>query len=166
MDFSSVLDFSKPLDVTIFDQLVSTFYNSSGPKVSSLKHFLKQIEAGDVLKQYQQHQNAWETVDKIIEQSKNINSKYIALQVLEKFIQNKWSALPKEHSEAIKNFVVSIIIKTSSSEAEMQSERLILNKLNVILVQVLIFYLSSILLDPKIRMAQQLAKFYIRVDWG
>lgn len=74
MDFSAVLDFSKPLDVTVFDQLVSTFYNSSGPKVS-LRHYLKQAEAGDVLKQYQQHQKAWETVDKIIEQSKNINSK-------------------------------------------------------------------------------------------
>ena len=92
MDFSTVLDFSKPLDVTVFDQLVSTFYNSSGSK---------QAEAGDVLKQYQQHQKAWETVDRIIEQSKNINSKYIALQVLERFIQNKWSALPKEHSEGL-----------------------------------------------------------------
>ena len=73
MDFSTVLDFSKPLDVTVFDQLVSTFYNSSGPKI--FEHYLKQAEAGDVLKQYQQHQKAWETVDKIIEQSKNINSK-------------------------------------------------------------------------------------------
>jgi len=61
----------------------------------------------------------------------------IALQILEKLIQSRWNALPREQCEGIKNYVVSVIIKTSSDEGTMKRDRMLLNKMNLILVKVL-----------------------------
>lgn len=52
-------------------------------------------------------------------------------------MQSRWNALPKEQCEGIKNYVVSIIIKTSSDEESLKRERLLLNKMNLILVKIL-----------------------------
>jgi exportin-1 len=59
------------------------------------------------------------------------------LQILEKLIQTRWNALPREQCEGIKNYIVTLIIRYSSEEASMKQERILLNKLNLILVQVL-----------------------------
>lgn len=61
----------------------------------------------------------------------------IALQILEKLIQSRWNALPREQCDGIKNYVVSVIIKTSSDETTMRRDRMLLNKMNLILVKIL-----------------------------
>ena len=55
---------------------------------------------------------------------------------MEKLIQTKWNALPREQCEGIKNYIVSIVIKSSSDEATMRRDRMLLNKMNLILVKV------------------------------
>lgn len=49
----------------------------------------------------------------------------------------RWNALPREQCDGIKNYIVSLVIKTSSDEETMKREKTLLNKLNLILVQVL-----------------------------
>ncbi len=58
------------------------------------------------------------------------------VQILEEVIKFRWGALPDEQREGIRNYVSNLIIKLSSDEAAFRRERVFLNKLNIILVQV------------------------------
>ena len=78
-------------------------------------------------------------VDTILEFSNNQQTKYYALQILESVIKTRWKVLPRNQCEGIKKYIVGLIIKTSSDPSLMEKERTYLNKLNMILVQVLHF---------------------------
>lgn len=57
-------------------------------------------------------------------------------QILEEVVKYRWGALPDEQREGIKNYISNLIIKLSSEETTFRKERMFLNKLNLILVQV------------------------------
>jgi len=57
------------------------------------------MQAQKILSQFQENPSAWQLVDSILENSKNFNTKYIALQVLEKLVQTRWNSLPREQCE-------------------------------------------------------------------
>ncbi|KAG1054076.1 hypothetical protein G6F43_003887 [Rhizopus delemar] len=116
-------DFSKELDVSVLDQIVLTFYTGSG---------LDQQVAQQLLTQFQDHDDAWTQVDCILEQSKLPQTK-----ILEKFVQTRWNTLPSDNRNAIRYFIVNVIIKISSDEANFNKERTYINKLNMVLVQIL-----------------------------
>ena len=59
------------------------------------------------------------------------------MQILENTIKYRWGALPDEQREGVKNYITNLIIKLSSDEAAFRREKTTLNKLNIILVQVL-----------------------------
>lgn len=59
------------------------------------------------------------------------------MQILEKTIKTKWKALPRNQCEAIKKYIVGLIIKNSSDPATLEREKVYVNKLNVILTQVI-----------------------------
>ena len=82
--------------------------------------------------------DSWTRVDTILEFSQNQQTKYYALQILEKTIKTKWKALPRNQCEAIKKYIVGLIIKNSSDPATLEREKVYINKLNVILIQVII----------------------------
>jgi exportin-1 len=98
---------------------------------------LQQKKAQIIIAQFQQHPEAWQRVDFILTHSNSLQTKYIALQVLEKLIQTKWKILPREQCSAIRDFIVGTIIKISQDEQSFHREKVYLNKLNLILVQVL-----------------------------
>ncbi|KAF7731603.1 Karyopherin transporter [Apophysomyces ossiformis] len=123
-----ILDFSKELDVSLLDQVVLTFYKGTGAD---------QQMAQQLLTQFQDHDEAWTRVDGILEHSNVTQTKFIALQILEKFVQTRWNTLNPDSRNAIRYFIVNVIIKVSSSEAVMIKERTYLNKLNMVLVQIL-----------------------------
>lgn len=56
---------------------------------------------------------------------------------MDRLIKTRWKVLPEEQRSGIRNFVVQIIVKTSSDDATMRREKSFLNKLNLILVQIL-----------------------------
>ena len=60
-----------------------------------------------------------------------------ALQILENVIRFKWGALPEDQREGIKTFLSNMIIKFSSDEGLFRKESTFVNKLNIILVQIL-----------------------------
>ena len=86
-------------------------------------------------------------VDTILEFSNNQQTKYYALQILESVIKTRWKVLPRNQCEGIKKYIVGLIIKTSSDPSLMEKERTYLNKLNMILVQVLQFFNGHFLLE-------------------
>jgi len=61
--------------------------------------YLKQRQASEVLNVLRDHPDAWTKVDSILEFSKCQETKYYALQILEKTIKTRWKALPKEQCE-------------------------------------------------------------------
>ncbi|RHZ71101.1 hypothetical protein Glove_262g9 [Diversispora epigaea] len=124
----SVLDFSKDLDVDKLDIVVKTFYQGVGPQ---------QQLAQQILTQFQESPEAWLKVDAILDKSKYSHTKFIALQILEKLIQTRWKILPQEQQIGIRNFIVNIIVATSDNEQSLRKEKTYLNKLNLILVQIL-----------------------------
>ena len=98
---------------------------------------MKQKQAGELLNHLKEHPDSWTRVDTILEFSQNQQTKYYALQVLEKTIKTKWKALPRNQCDAIKKYIVGLIIKNSSDSATLDKEKVYVNKLNLILIQVI-----------------------------
>jgi exportin-1 len=48
-----------------------------------------------------------------------------------------WKLLPTTQRQGIKNFIVGFIIKSSSDEVTLEQHKVLLGKLNIVLVQVL-----------------------------
>lgn len=59
------------------------------------------------------------------------------MQLLEGVIKTRWGALPEEQREGIKTYVSNLIIKLSTDESTFRKEKMFLNKLNLVLVDVL-----------------------------
>lgn len=123
-----ILNFEQNLDVGLLDRVVGTLFTGAGDD---------QARAQKIITQFQDHPDAWQRADYIIENSTSSNTKFIALGIMEKLISTRWNALPREQCEGIKNYVVSIIIKASSEEGTMRKERMLLNKMNLLLVKIL-----------------------------
>ncbi|XP_064490113.1 exportin-1-like [Ornithodoros turicata] len=123
-----LLDFSQKLDINLLDNVVCCMYTGEGAQ---------QRLAQEVLTTLKEHPEAWTRVDTILEFSKNQQTKYYALQILENVIKTRWKVLPRNQCEGIKKYIVGLIIKTSSDPEILERERVYLNKLNMILVQIL-----------------------------
>lgn len=125
---AALLDFNQKLDIGLLDSVVVSMYVGNGET---------QRVAQEVLTALKEHPDAWTRVDTILEFSSNQQTKYFALQILEQVIKTRWKILPKNQCEGIKKYIVSLIIKTSSDAESLEANRTYLNKLNMILVQVL-----------------------------
>ena len=124
----TLLDFSAKLDINLLDAVIDCMYSGQGSQ--------QQI-AQQILTTFKEHPDAWTRVDAILEYSKNKETKYYALQILENLITTRWKALPEHQCESIKKFIVALIIKTSTSMIMNGIDKVYLNKLNMILVQIL-----------------------------
>ncbi|KAI6658071.1 Exportin-1-like isoform X2 [Oopsacas minuta] len=124
---TSLLEFKERLDVNLLDQVISCMLQGGGQH----QHLAQQL-----LTRLKEHPDAWTRVDAILEYSSNEQTKYFALQILEGVIKTKWKALPHEQCDGIQKYIVALIIKISSEQPEMEKHRFYLNKLNVILVQI------------------------------
>ncbi|KAL3682847.1 hypothetical protein R1sor_000869 [Riccia sorocarpa] len=124
-----LLDFTQPFDVGLLDATIAAFYGTGSKD--------ERAAAERILRQLQEHPDTWTRVVTILQNSGNLNSKFYALQVLEGVIKYRWNALPMEQRDGIKNYISDLIVQLSSNEASFRQERLYVNKLNIILVQVL-----------------------------
>merc|ERR1712054_545501 len=79
----------------------------------------------------------WRRVDTIFEYSQSQATKRYALNILERAIKTRWNILPREQCEAIKDYIVKLIIRLSSNPEDLSREDLILKKLDVVLVQII-----------------------------
>ena len=124
----AILNFGESFDVSLFERVVRTFFEGTGSE---------QQKAQKIITQFQEHPDSWTKVDSILEHSGSLQAKFIALQILEKLVQARWNALPREQCLGIRNYIVSLIIKHTSNEANLSKESVFINKLNVVLVQIL-----------------------------
>ncbi|EFJ16798.1 hypothetical protein SELMODRAFT_233936 [Selaginella moellendorffii] len=124
-----LLDFGQPFDVPVLDATVAAFYGTGSKD--------ERAAAEKILTQLRDHPETWRRVVDILQTSQNLNSKFFALQVLECVIKYRWNILPVEQRDGIKNYVSDLIVKLSSDPVSFRDQRLYINKLNVVLVQVL-----------------------------
>ncbi|RKO97956.1 hypothetical protein CXG81DRAFT_9513 [Caulochytrium protostelioides] len=124
----AILDFSGDLNISLLDQVVTTFYRGSGPE---------KLQAQKILTQFQEHPEAWKRADAILEKSQVNETRFLALQVLETLIKTMWKALPPVQANGIKDFIVAFVIKMSSTEESLHQNRTLISKLNLVLVQIL-----------------------------
>ncbi|KAK8764264.1 hypothetical protein V5799_033127 [Amblyomma americanum] len=104
-----LLDFSQKLDINLLDSVVCGMYAGEDPQ---------QRLAQEVLTTLKEHPEAW-------------------TRTLENVIKTRCRVLPRNQCEGIKKYIVGRIIKTSSDPEGIERERVHLNKLNMILVQIL-----------------------------
>jgi len=124
------LDPSKEkINVDTLDEVVMVMNKGSG----QLQH-----EASRLLSQFKDEM-PWTKVDAILEYSKNVETKYFALQILEQLIQTRWRSLPRDQCEGIKGYIVGKILDISKAECENDGMKLLLQKLNLVLVQIVKF---------------------------
>ncbi|CAM0878206.1 unnamed protein product [Alopecurus aequalis] len=122
-------DLSQPIDVPVLDATVAAFYGTGSKE--------ERNAADQILRDLQNNPDMWLQVVHILQNSQNLNTKFFALQVLESVIKYRWNALPTEQRDGMKNYVSDVIVQLSSNEVTFRQERLYVNKLNIILVQVL-----------------------------
>ncbi|KAJ2590135.1 Karyopherin transporter [Coemansia sp. RSA 1722] len=124
----ALLDFNREFDIALFDRVVEALFTGKGDE---------QKMAQQILTEFKEHELSWTRADNILTNSSALQSKFIALQILEQLIQTKWKILPAEQRTGIKNFIVEVILNTSSTEESLRKNKVYLNKLNLILVQIL-----------------------------
>ncbi|GLT95335.1 hypothetical protein SLE2022_130230 [Rubroshorea leprosula] len=122
-------DLSQPIDVSLLDATVAAFYGTGSKE--------ERAQADQILRDLQNNPDMWLQVVHILQHTKSLNTKFFALQVLEGVIKYRWNALPVEQRGGMKNYISEVIVQLSSNEASFRSERLYVNKLNIILVQIL-----------------------------
>lgn len=68
-----ILDLNAELDANLFDQVVLAFFRSAGQQVFA--YLSQQLQAKQVLEQFQEHPDTWKRVDGILEHCQQIESK-------------------------------------------------------------------------------------------
>ncbi|ESW03526.1 hypothetical protein PHAVU_011G020900 [Phaseolus vulgaris] len=122
-------DLSQPIDVPLLDATVAAFYGTGSKE--------ERNAADQILRDLQNNPDMWLQVMHVLQNTHNLNTKFFALQVLEGVIKYRWNALPVEQRDGMKNFISDVIVQLSSNDASFRAERLYVNKLNIILVQIL-----------------------------
>jgi len=112
-----------PETVGVLDRLVSAM-NSS--QVQEREHAIQNLN------QLKENGNMWVHVGTIIDNATNPDTKFFALSLLEHVISTAWNAVPEDQRNAIKNYVVKLVIENASSATSPH----FLNKLNTVLVQI------------------------------
>jgi exportin-1 len=77
--------------------------------------------------------------DLILNKGQSVYTKIIALGILEDLIKLKWLLLPDDQRLGIRNFLVDLLIKNVTDEQSFQNQNNYINKLNYVIVMVLIF---------------------------
>eukprot|EP01130_Rhizamoeba_saxonica_P016761 TRINITY_DN7811_c0_g1_i1.p1 TRINITY_DN7811_c0_g1~~TRINITY_DN7811_c0_g1_i1.p1 ORF type:complete len:1054 (-),score=219.08 TRINITY_DN7811_c0_g1_i1:70-3231(-) len=124
-----LLNFNDPnFDVTLLENVVQAMMTGSPQEMKA---------ANEVLTALKSHNEAWTRVDVILEKSTSQYAQFFALQILDELIKTRWKILPSDQKEAIKSYIVSLVIKLSDNHELMQRNALVLNRMNVTLVQIL-----------------------------
>lgn len=123
-------DLSSNFNIELLDKIVNTFYGGSGKL---------QQDAQVALTTFQNDPNSWMKVDQILQFSKNDNTRFIALSILDKLIKTRWKSLPAEQRVGIRNFIVGMIISLVQEGAKsgLKVDNQLVRKCDITLVEIL-----------------------------
>ena len=113
--------------VALLDEIVTALYSTDQSVMS---------QANEILTEFQQHGDSWQHVDIILENSNSNNTKFIALNVLESTVKNKWKVLPADQKNGIKEFITNLVITMGKDDNINTTGKHLLTKLNQTLVSI------------------------------
>lgn len=125
-----LLDHSIPFDekkVYLLDQIVQALYSKDQSVMN---------QANLVLTEFQQDGRSWQYVDIILENSSDNNTKFLALNILESTVKNRWKALPEDQKAGIKTYITELVINMGKDEDANTTGKHLLTKLNETLVSI------------------------------
>eukprot|EP00611_Tribonema_gayanum_P030255 TRINITY_DN8353_c0_g1_i1.p1 TRINITY_DN8353_c0_g1~~TRINITY_DN8353_c0_g1_i1.p1 ORF type:complete len:1092 (+),score=466.29 TRINITY_DN8353_c0_g1_i1:336-3611(+) len=125
---AKLMDMSQPFDLALLDQVVTATYDPHNPQ---------QQQANRLLMQLKDHKEMWTRSKDILEGNASPQTKFFGLQILDDVVQTQWKALPQVQREGIRNFVSGMIVSLSQSDEMMAQNRVLLGKLDRVLVGVL-----------------------------
>ena len=122
----------QPFNVQLLSEVIQTAYDPVHPHRAT---------ANKLLMALQQYEGMWSNVDKILESPNaldpgNQQLLFFALQVLDDAIQLRWNIMPPVQRSGIRNYIVQKIISVSTVEGALKQQALFLNKLNLVLIQI------------------------------
>jgi exportin-1 len=123
-----LLDFSKPFDSSLLDQIVAIAMDGLHPQRPAANEFLVRMK---------EHPDMWKRADAILETSKQLTTKFFGLQVLSDAINTRWKIIPSDQREGIRNYIVSKIIALSTTDELLRQNNTFLLRLNLVLVGIL-----------------------------
>jgi len=82
--------------------------------------------------------DSWRSCDIILNKGQTVYTKIIALGILEDLVKAKWLLLPEDQRLGIRNFLVDLLIKNVTNEESFQHQNNFINKLNYVIVLVII----------------------------
>jgi exportin-1 len=123
-----LLDFSKPFDSDLLDQIVVIAMDGLHPQ---------RVKANDFLIMIKDNPDFWKRVDAILETAKQDATKFFGLQVLGDAVDTRWKIIPSDQRLGIRNYIVSKIISLSNSEEILRKSHMLLSRLNLVLVKIL-----------------------------
>jgi len=124
----TLLNFDIPLDVNALERVVGLVYFGSDDDRN---------KAQSLLTQFKDSPSAWTRVDTILEHSQNNHTRFFAVTILSDLIKFRWKILPAEQRQGIKNYIISLVLKLSSTDQDLQNHSYVIEKLNYSLVQIL-----------------------------
>ena len=65
-------------------------------------------------------------------------------KILESLIKFRWKILPRDQCQAIKTYIIGLVLKLSQTDEQLQREKVVIGKINDVLVQVPFFFPFSL----------------------
>jgi len=122
-----LLDFTRPLDVNLLDEVVRSFYNPRGAS----------LEIQQFLVQFQQHPLTYKRFTEVFSQSNDDNTKILMISALEQCIKYRWMTLTQQERECLRDSIMHWIMNLCENENFGSKQRtLLLRKLNLLLVSI------------------------------
>eukprot|EP00184_Porphyridium_aerugineum_P001652 CAMPEP_0184694542 /NCGR_PEP_ID=MMETSP0313-20130426/2455_1 /TAXON_ID=2792 /ORGANISM="Porphyridium aerugineum, Strain SAG 1380-2" /LENGTH=1108 /DNA_ID=CAMNT_0027152839 /DNA_START=320 /DNA_END=3643 /DNA_ORIENTATION=+ len=125
------------LDPSIPDQDFVVLLNQAIHLLYTSANVAERNAVQSVLTQFQEAPESWVRVDKVLDSPvASQPSKFFALQVLGEMVKYRWRTLSRSTAESVRNYVVNLVIKISSSDESLVNEKMYLSKLNLVLVTI------------------------------
>jgi len=126
---AALLDFSKPFECDLLDQIVTIANDGSHPNRANADAFLVKLR---------ENPDIWKRTYDVLEMSKEEATKFFILQALGHAINTRWKILPTELKEGVKSYIVSKILALSATDEMLKVHgKFLSSSLNMTLVQIL-----------------------------
>lgn len=120
---TDILNFEKDFNIELFDQIVLDSNNPVSDKKGQSEEMLLKFKNSD---------DSWTKVDYILTKSRNQQSHYVALQILEETIKTKWYMFEENVKQGIREYLFQLILEKTKNR---ECENYVIQELNRIIVE-------------------------------
>lgn len=129
LELPILIDWSRPFDeqrLKALDMVVNYMFAGNHQE---------KVNANQLLNEFKSHEDAWMSVDIILQQSTSPHAKFLALQILDEAVNTKWKILPPEQRTGIRGCIIGLVLQMAEDQSQERNQHL-LTKLNTTLVSI------------------------------